>query len=69
MNRLDSVQECCVELAGYGGAPEFRTSGIWAVHPDDRDFRMQKSGRGVAEDGRFCLTLQPLSVTVVRFGK
>jgi hypothetical protein len=69
VNRLDSVQECCVELAGYGGAPEFRTSGIWAAHPDDRDFRMQKSGRGVAEDGRFCLTLQPLSVTVVRFGK
>lgn len=33
VNRLDSVQECCVELAGYGGAPEFRTSGIWAAHP------------------------------------
>lgn len=33
VNRLDSAQECCVELAGYGGAPEFRTSGIWAAHP------------------------------------
>ena len=69
MNRLDSVQECCVELAGYGGAPEFRTSGIWAAHPDDRDFRMQKPTGGVVSNGSFSLTLPPLSVTVVRLGK
>lgn len=69
VNRLDNRQKCDVELAGYGGNPEFRTSGIWAEHPDDRDFRMQKTAAGFADDGRFSLTLRPLSVTVVRFGK
>lgn len=69
VNRSEHEQECPVELIRYSGKPAYRVSGIWAAHPDDRDFQSQPPLRGVACNGRFTLRLRPLSVTVVRFGE
>lgn len=67
VNRLENEQECPIELTRYSGKPAYRVSGIWATHPDYRDFRPLPPSRGVAGNGSFTLCLRPLSVTVVRF--
>lgn len=69
VNRLDRELPCRVELRGWRGSSRFRTSGITAGRPDDRDFRMQRPSSGRLAGDAFERRLAPLSVTVVEIGK
>lgn len=69
VNRLDRELPCRVELQGWQGSPRFRTSGICAERPDDRDFGKQRPASGRLDGGAFERLLAPLSVTIVEFGK
>ncbi|MDE6778725.1 MAG: hypothetical protein K2J51_04565 [Alistipes sp.] len=67
VNRSAQAETCDVALEGYAGAESYRTHGICAAYPEARRFDIQKRRSGRAVDGRFRITLDPLSVTVVRF--
>lgn len=69
VNRSAQAETCDVALEGYAGAESYRTHGIRASHPDDRRFEKQKRRSGKSAGGRFSITLDPLSVTVVRFSE
>ncbi len=69
VNRSAHAQACRVSLEGYAGGMRYRTHGIRAYEPDDRRFVMQQRRSGKAVEGRFPITLDPLSVTIVEFAK
>lgn len=67
VNRSAQPETCSVELQGGTASGRYRTGGIWAKHPTDRQFRQQRERTGTATQGAFTLQLDPLSVTVVQF--